>query len=178
MAKYLLACTCGKEIVVDVAQAGGQASCDCGASLAVPTLRNLRHLPPVAAEPAEAASPTWSLRHGLVALAIIAACAAAAVGGFFWWTSPVVPQYDSELYLGDVESRLEKLSPVEAWSIWLSFYDDLDKQGFAEFHASNTDQIEAAQLHHRRISLIAIAAAGVCLIAALAISALPKATQT
>jgi hypothetical protein len=80
--------------------------------------------------------------------------------------------------LGDVENRLERLSPVEAWSIWLSYYDNLDEQGFAEFQASNTAQIETAQLHHRRISLIAIAAAGVCLIAALAISALPKGSQT
>ena len=65
-AKYLLPCTCGREIPVEATQAGQQVRCQCGLGLEVPTLLNLTRLKP--AEPPTAAAPprarsTWGLRQ-------------------------------------------------------------------------------------------------------------------
>lgn len=45
---YRLACACGEAIPVAVGRAGGEIDCPgCGRRLAIPTLRHLRHLPPL-----------------------------------------------------------------------------------------------------------------------------------
>jgi hypothetical protein len=43
--KYLLSCSCGKEVPIETAQAGGNVLCDCGLSLKVPTLLQIKKLP-------------------------------------------------------------------------------------------------------------------------------------
>lgn len=43
--KYLLPCECGREIPVETAQAGEETVCDCGKTLAVPRLLELKRLP-------------------------------------------------------------------------------------------------------------------------------------
>ena len=43
--KYLLSCTCGKDVPIETAQAGGNVLCDCGLSLKVPTLLQIKKLP-------------------------------------------------------------------------------------------------------------------------------------
>ena len=52
-AHYLLPCSCGNKVRVDVGQAGGQVACTCGKTLAVPTFRGLKQLevaPPQASD--------------------------------------------------------------------------------------------------------------------------------
>src|SRR5262245_10864654 len=41
---YHIECTCGRRIVVGPAESGTQRVCDCGASVAVPSLSRLREL--------------------------------------------------------------------------------------------------------------------------------------
>ena len=43
--KYLLPCSCGKDVPIETAQAGGNVPCDCGQSLKVPTLLQIKKLP-------------------------------------------------------------------------------------------------------------------------------------
>ena len=58
MAKYLVPCVCGRQHAVDTGQAGESLVCECGATVAVPTLRQLRELPPAREEsPAGVARP-------------------------------------------------------------------------------------------------------------------------
>ena len=77
-AQYLLPCSCGQKVRVDAAQAGGLASCGCGKSLPVPTLRALRQLE--TAEPDSAARKqregrSWSkLQGAMFSLGLIVAC--------------------------------------------------------------------------------------------------------
>ena len=43
--KYLLPCSCGRKLPVDLAQTGHRVRCACGVELEVPTLLGLRRLP-------------------------------------------------------------------------------------------------------------------------------------
>jgi len=43
--KYLLPCSCGKDVPIETAQAGGNVLCDCGLSLKVPTMLQIKKLP-------------------------------------------------------------------------------------------------------------------------------------
>lgn len=176
MAKYLLACSCGKEIVVEDGQAGGQAACQCGAVLDVPTLRKLRHLP---AAPDEVDQPkaNWTFRHGLLAAAIIVACASAGLGALAWWSSPQPEKYDPAANLRRVDQVLEELTPTLAWDSWL-YYSGLKTVGFSEIHSANESQIEAEAARHRIIYSSAFAVALVSLIGALIIVILPRAEKS
>lgn len=42
--QYLLPCSCGRKLPVDLAQAGNRIHCECGAQLEVPTLLHLKRL--------------------------------------------------------------------------------------------------------------------------------------
>jgi hypothetical protein len=48
--KYLLPCTCGNAIPVDIGQAGQRVACVCGKSVDVPTRRGIKELRPATAE--------------------------------------------------------------------------------------------------------------------------------
>src|SRR5689334_8854648 len=45
---YSIACSCGNQVEVHETQAGAWATCGCGKSVAVPSLRELRKPPPSA----------------------------------------------------------------------------------------------------------------------------------
>jgi hypothetical protein len=90
--KYLLPCTCGESIVVEVSQAGQHITCKCGQSVEVPTMRGIRALAPAVEENAKEAAirrpaGTWSETQGFIfgfgALLAIAGIAAAIY--YFYW---------------------------------------------------------------------------------------------
>ena len=68
--QYPVTCLCGKTVLVGEAQAGSSMPCGCGAELAVPKLRELRKLAPVAEStaeaPAAAASSPWDARQSVL----------------------------------------------------------------------------------------------------------------
>jgi len=43
--KYLLPCSCGKDVPIETSQAGGNVLCDCGLSVQVPSLLKIKKLP-------------------------------------------------------------------------------------------------------------------------------------
>ena len=54
--KYLLPCSCGKEVLIETSQAGGNVLCECERSLKIPTLLQMKRLP--LAEEAQTQSPS------------------------------------------------------------------------------------------------------------------------
>jgi len=65
--KHLLPCQCGRNIVVDPRQAGESVRCECGRSVDVPTLRQLRRLDPVKETDGRDKTRTpWSTGQGVV----------------------------------------------------------------------------------------------------------------
>jgi hypothetical protein len=123
--QYLLPCSCGQKVRVEAAQAGGQATCGCGKSLTVPTLRALKQLE--VAQPDEAAARRaarggWSpLQGALFSIGIVVACVSLIVLaynlrdflGASTWTedqTPLVNQLEAETI-----DQFSLLESVEAY---------------------------------------------------------------
>lgn len=69
---YLVPCTCGKKVRVRARQAGEQVTCECGATVNVPTIRGLKQLETVVDEAAGPAVQRSSLQGPLFSLGILA----------------------------------------------------------------------------------------------------------
>ena len=86
---HLLPCTsCQQSIPVETSQAGRVVSCECGAEIAVPTLREIRRLPK-GEEPQVASAAggkaAWSSAQGsLFALGFVIAAMAAGSAGYYY----------------------------------------------------------------------------------------------
>jgi hypothetical protein len=170
MTKYQLTCGCGKSVSVDAGQAGEQVTCQCGASLEVPPLRKLRHLP-VAAQDVNRRASSWSARRGIIAACLILATALAAVTLWNRVTEPKLAPFSPVVRQQVVEEGLSKLTPAEAWHLWVSRYRPLAEQGIVEFehpHAAAIDQ-EVSKRRFFQRTLLAVAAtfAAVAALAAL-----------
>jgi hypothetical protein len=61
---YLVLCTCGEKLRVRGGQAGEKLTCKCGATVAVPTVRNLRQLETVDDETAPRPPLAWTTLQG------------------------------------------------------------------------------------------------------------------
>lgn len=140
-AKYLLPCPCGQQIVVQPRQAGETITCSCGASLQVPTLLDMTGLD---LAPPESAAPTppsvaWGLRHRLLFLGMF--LVVAAVVGVVWlYVERPRSRFDT-IDPEHIRATAQKLPPSQAWGIWESMKQGLDRR---------TDQVyEAAVLRFR-----------------------------
>ena len=126
---YLLPCTsCEQSIPVEAVQAGDVVSCDCGAEVAVPTLREIRRLR-VAEEGQGAGSPpdgspaavtNWStLQRYLFATGFL--CAAVSAGlavSAYRSASDIEYQEVAKLDQLAGEQMIEALTPVGAYEAW------------------------------------------------------------
>ena len=82
MSTYLLTCECGLDILVQVAQAGDQLACSCGASIAVPNLRDVKQLP-LADDQLHKPKGEWNATGGSIfALAIVFIAAGLTVAAY------------------------------------------------------------------------------------------------
>jgi hypothetical protein len=142
MSKYLVECSCGNKLPVDIGQAGGRITCKCGNLVDVPPLRQLRHLPLETAVVERPAS-TWSARKGVITASLILAGGLAIINAWSWFTQPKVPEFNAVTYQRDVvEQTLKKITPTQAWILWTEHYRPLAERGFAFLQLANRDQIE------------------------------------
>ena len=71
MPTYLLTCECGLDMPVQVAQAGDQLTCSCGAGITVPNLRDVKQLP-LADDQLDKPQSEWNVTAGFIfAIAIV-----------------------------------------------------------------------------------------------------------
>jgi hypothetical protein len=179
MARYLVACTCGRQHTVETRQAGETIVCECGATVAVPTLRQLRQLPEAGADTTGAAgsaaaagrgpSAGWGARQRLITVCLlVAAVALAVVGGSRMLEKPV-PKLDKVEYTKGVERVVANLTPVQAWEIWQKQYEPLRSKGFEVYRAQGEAAMKQALSMHRGTQMIGLAVAAVCAVAAIAV---------
>lgn len=69
---YLVPCNCGEQLRVRVSQAGEQLTCNCGATVSVPTIRGLKQLTVVADEEHKPVAPVASWQGPVFAIGVIA----------------------------------------------------------------------------------------------------------
>lgn len=95
MSAYLLPCTCGGDIRVSAAQAGGTATCPaCGREAAVPKFRDLSTLRKAGAAPTAAGRRPWTLPHTMLLAGTLIAAACALGSGAF--VPPEVEMFDPD----------------------------------------------------------------------------------
>lgn len=142
MAKYLLTCGCGRTLAVETSQAGESLQCECSATVAVPTLRQLRELPPAIAEnaPSESQHPSWGVAQGVASVCLIAASLFLAIAGYVWVNEPTLPQFNAVANTQFVAQRIDQLTPKEAWQAWHR-YQTLAANGFAVFEHPRAAEI-------------------------------------
>ena len=94
MPSYLLSCSCGQQIRVSSVQAGETVRCACGLPLPVPSMRELRSLPPANDEPGgkRRKAIAWEDRHRVAFLLVLVAIAALSAAGYLALQLPPLEQ--------------------------------------------------------------------------------------
>jgi hypothetical protein len=169
MPKYLLTCGCGRELSVDPGQAGESLRCECGATIAVPTLRQLRQLPAACDDTAAAVGRAWSFRHGAIAVSLILAVACLLIAGLSWLGEPKVPMFDPAGQMRYVDQEIDKLTPVVAWRRFVDTYQPLAATGFTEFKHPMVIAAQQEIERRRLVQLVMVTVAAICVAAAAAI---------
>jgi len=174
MSQYLLTCRCGKNVPVEVGQAGGQVICSCGERLDVPTLRKLRHLPVADATVSAPPSSTWGARQGIMTVGIILAVVLAGIALWLRVSEPTVPVFDPAARGQSVDAALETMTPVQAWDLWINIYRPMSEKGFARIEDPRKPIIEQfiAKQRFRQKTLLIVAAC--CAIVAVAAALWPR----
>jgi hypothetical protein len=147
MTKYALTCECGNVLPVEIGQAGEVVVCQCGATLDVPPLRKLRHLP-VVTDTVDRPAPTWNARHGIIATCLILATGLALWALWSRWTEPFVAPFDPVVRQQLVDDSLDRMTPLQGWQVWIERYRPLAERGFQEMqhqHAATIDEYVARQ---------------------------------
>ena len=169
MSKYLVECSCGNKLPVEIGQAGGRITCTCGNLVDVPPLRKLRHLE-ADATVVERPTSTWSARKGVITACLILASALAIVNAWSWFTQPKVPEFDPVAYQAGVEQHLNKMTPTQSWQWWIEYYKPMAERGFSNLELGNRALIERtiAERQSLRRTLWIVAAIAVAIAAAAA----------
>jgi hypothetical protein len=117
--------------VVTTGQAGGQARCECGAAVDVPTVRGLRALEEV---PEATVRPKpWSTRNGLLFLGAVIVFGGLALAGFLHVRAAQVQPR------GSFADDIRTMSPRDTWDLWSSFL----RHGIGWSRAKGPEQIQA-----------------------------------
>lgn len=119
--KYLLPCSCGEKIPVEMSQAGGQVTCGCGQQTTVPSMRELRTLETAeAAEPrsVESARSTWGPRQGLMLAGVLLLVLALIPAGWLYRNMPEKLRVDIPFAVTHQNEQIDQLSIDQAWMFW------------------------------------------------------------
>ena len=160
---YLLECGCGKQLSVGARNAGQSVRCECGNTIPVPSLRELRRLPLV--QRGERRKPTaWSRIQGFT-FAAGSLVMAIALCVFFYYLAarirvdmPLSP-YDRFLDQKDLTS----LTPEDTWLVWQAFQHYDIRWGHSQSYVD-------AQQHAARLQLYMGIAAGVALLGGIVVA--------
>ncbi|TWT85744.1 hypothetical protein Pla123a_05510 [Posidoniimonas polymericola] len=122
---HLLPCACGKSIPVEVSQAGDRVTCECGAQVEVPPLRQLRELPVQedAAAPVTRPKSDWAVHQGVLTAGMLIALTLAGIGLWRWAHEPPMPKgFDAEATGQRVDNFVDQMTPGQAYGQWVTSY--------------------------------------------------------
>jgi len=104
-ARYRLPCPCGRDVPVRLSQAGESIVCECGKSLEIPTLRELRRLDRVEPSTGRARRTVWGRRQVWISGGLIVTVLGLSYLVYLQWTRPQ-------------RVDVETLSPAQTWMLW------------------------------------------------------------
>jgi hypothetical protein len=126
--KYLLPCSCGKSVAIEVSQAGQSVRCTCGNMVDVPTMRLIRQLPPAAASAAKKRlrDRSWSLTQRLLfsgGLAILVGGLLTA-GVFQMGRSGLKTTETTWDNLERAHQDIDSMTITQTWDLWTMARND------------------------------------------------------
>jgi hypothetical protein len=118
--QYLFPCSCGRKTPVESRQAGEATRCDCGATLEIPRLLELKKLERVAFEARETENiPNWGIGHSLIVSAVVVLAGVLLLWMGISYFMPGNP-YD-RMTPEQTRAQSAKMTPVETWETWQYF---------------------------------------------------------
>jgi hypothetical protein len=103
---------------------------------------------------------SWNARRGVLATLIILAAVPALVALWSRVTEPKVAKFEPATHTRNVEERLKRSTPLQAWQDWIQYYSLLSEHGFFEFtdpHAAAVQQEVAERRFLQRTMLVTAA---------------------
>lgn len=126
MKRYLLPCSCGRNLPVEMSQAGQHVVCKCGGLLEVPTLRSLRELE-TTIHTEGAGSEDGGRAERLLLVFGLTLVVLSLLVFTFSYTATLLTDNSQQVAKGPyrlVREPLDDLSPTEAWIEWRSLHSD------------------------------------------------------
>jgi len=151
---YLLPCQCGEKLQVDSSQAGLSVRCQCGADVAIPTLRGLDKLERSASQVAPPARD-WGPRQATIFLGgFMAAIALPAVAGLRF-TAPAFPQaqLDAIIEKAGATDDLDQLAPEQLYSLWNQLKRGTEYNATIEYMTLLGKYEEASTVYRQRMRI-------------------------
>ena len=122
MKQYLLPCSCGEKLPVEMSQAGQHVSCKCGMLLEVPPLRSLPELE-TTIHTEGPGSKAWGRAERLWIVSGLTLVVLSLLVFSFSYTATLLTENRQQADKGSyrlVREPLDDLSPTEAWIEWRS----------------------------------------------------------
>jgi hypothetical protein len=114
--RYLLPCSCGRQVSIEPRQAGGVVQCECGASLAVPTMLEMAALEQSDPEPAPPRPGMhWGVRQSVVLLGGVIFLSGLGLGTYLLLTPPKNPGSPSA---EEIRREVQAYSPARSLEVW------------------------------------------------------------
>lgn len=161
MAKYLLNCGCGRQHTVETRQAGETIPCECGATLPVPTLRQLRQLPAAREEKVVASGTAWGARQATITVSLLVAAVCLAAAAMSRLSERPVPELDTAAYNKNVDRLITNMTPQQGWERWIDTYEPLKTTGFNVYKHPESAAMQTELDWHRWIQRAALGLAAV-----------------
>ena len=119
---YLLPCSCGQKVPVDLRQAGEVVECSCGRSLDVPTMLQMAALERAEPDPGMRRSPRpWGVRQSLSLLGAVIFLGALGAAVFLLSIRPSAPvSTKAEMDPEAIRRQTQTLTPLQSRWIWQS----------------------------------------------------------
>ena len=174
MAKYLVPCLCGRQLAVDTGRAGESLVCDCGATVAVPTLRQLRQLPEAREESVAVGGSAWGFRQAAITVSLLLAAVCLIVAAASRYSERPIPTIDPVVRTTLVDKQVSAMTPLQAWQSWIESYQSLATTGFEVYKHPATDAMQQNLDWHRWIQWSALGLAAVFVVVAVVGWMVPK----
>ena len=163
---YLLPCACGKKTEIDAGQAGLNVRCDCGAQLAVPTMRGLSQLERVESPSAQGRGETqqssWGARQGVIFLGAVILLGALFPVAYQLYYYPQRPQLFRTDFKELNAQEIEQATLPQTFELWRELKLGFEQQG--EHPQMQMYIMMEKQAREKLIATGAVAAVGLLLI--------------
>lgn len=167
--QYLLPCSCGHKQAIDRSQAGLSMACpQCGAEVAIPTLRGFERLEQATPEVSHVAGE-WGPRQAVLFIGCLIAGAAFAALTVLWLSRPAYPQEHQEALIeaaGSTED-LDQMSIVQTMYLWQELQTPPDVPNMNEFRMMlEFYRMAVTQFRQRMMIAVGVLVAGVLIMGA------------